>query len=257
MRRPARTAFAAGTLGFALGGFFDGILLHQVLQWHHFLSLLPSEAEAGLQRQVLWDGLFHVAVYAVAVFGLWQLWLARGALAGDRAAPATSRFMLVAALLGFALWQIVDVVGFHWIAGIHRIRVDVPNPLAWDLGWLAATAVPPLLLARALSRSKDAGGNAGGRAIAAGLALAVLGAAPIAARPAPVEGPTLVLFRPGAALPAAVALDARLVWLDLSGDVAALALPPGVTTWMLYRHGALLVGSAAAAGCLGWSRVGA
>jgi uncharacterized membrane protein len=26
-------------LGFGLGGFFDGIILHQVLQWHHLLSL--------------------------------------------------------------------------------------------------------------------------------------------------------------------------------------------------------------------------
>ena len=25
-------------LGMALGGFFDGILLHQMLQWHHLLS---------------------------------------------------------------------------------------------------------------------------------------------------------------------------------------------------------------------------
>lgn len=30
-----RAALAGGLLGFALGGFFDGILLHQVLQWHH------------------------------------------------------------------------------------------------------------------------------------------------------------------------------------------------------------------------------
>src|SRR5687768_8252330 len=29
-------------LGFALGGFFDGILLHQILQWHHLLSLVPG-----------------------------------------------------------------------------------------------------------------------------------------------------------------------------------------------------------------------
>ncbi|WP_201270039.1 DUF2243 domain-containing protein [Sinorhizobium meliloti] len=25
-------------LGVSIGGFFDGILLHQVLQWHHLLS---------------------------------------------------------------------------------------------------------------------------------------------------------------------------------------------------------------------------
>jgi uncharacterized membrane protein len=30
-------------LGFAFGGFFDGILLHQVLQWHHLLSGIGPE----------------------------------------------------------------------------------------------------------------------------------------------------------------------------------------------------------------------
>jgi uncharacterized membrane protein len=31
--------FSAGILfGLGLGGFFDGIVLHQVLQWHHMLS---------------------------------------------------------------------------------------------------------------------------------------------------------------------------------------------------------------------------
>ena len=30
--------WAGYSLGFGIGGFFDGILLHQVLQWHHLLS---------------------------------------------------------------------------------------------------------------------------------------------------------------------------------------------------------------------------
>ncbi len=33
-----RLAWAGTILGFSLGGFFDGILLHQVLQWHHLFS---------------------------------------------------------------------------------------------------------------------------------------------------------------------------------------------------------------------------
>jgi uncharacterized membrane protein len=37
----------AFTLGFAFGAFFDGILLHQVLQWHH---LLMPGARRPLQR---------------------------------------------------------------------------------------------------------------------------------------------------------------------------------------------------------------
>jgi uncharacterized membrane protein len=55
-------AIAAGVLGFALGGFFDGILLHQVLQWHHFLSLVPGEALRDIGVQILADGLFHAAM---------------------------------------------------------------------------------------------------------------------------------------------------------------------------------------------------
>jgi uncharacterized membrane protein len=35
---------ASGILfGLGLGGFFDGIVLHQVLQWHHMLSMLVSD----------------------------------------------------------------------------------------------------------------------------------------------------------------------------------------------------------------------
>ena len=59
-------------LGFALGGFFDGILLHQILQWHHLLSLVPGIDD--LRMQVLWDGWFHALMYVIALAGLAGLW---------------------------------------------------------------------------------------------------------------------------------------------------------------------------------------
>ncbi|MBD0275613.1 MAG: DUF2243 domain-containing protein, partial [Acetobacteraceae bacterium] len=148
-----RPAMAAGVLGFALGGFFDGIMLHQVLQWHHFLSLVPGEALRDIRAQILADGMFHVAVYAIAALGLSLLWRARGGLVA-----ASGRRLLGATLLGFGVWQVVDVVGFHWLVGIHRIRVDVPDPLLWDLGWLAVIGLPPLLAGLWLRRSGAAGG---------------------------------------------------------------------------------------------------
>jgi uncharacterized membrane protein len=80
-----RLALAGGILGFALGGFFDGILLHQVLQWHHFLSLVEGEAYRDIRTQILADGLFHVAVYAVASVGLWLLWRGRSGFTGSGA----------------------------------------------------------------------------------------------------------------------------------------------------------------------------
>ena len=253
-------AFAAGVLGFALGGFFDGIMLHQVLQWHHFLSLVPGEALRDIRAQILADGLFHVAVYAVAALGLWLLWRARGGLG-----TADGRRLLGAALLGFGAWQAVDVAGFHWVVGIHRIRVDVPDPLLWDLGWLAVFGLPPLLAGLWLRRSAPddpaaPGGGGHGRAAAAMLALSVLGAAPWASLPPPGATTALVLFRPGlgleGAFAAVAAADGRVVWADASGGLLAVELGPEASAWRLYRHGALLVGtSGPAAGCLAWTKV--
>jgi uncharacterized membrane protein len=248
-------ALAAGVMGFALGGFFDGIMLHQVLQWHHFLSLAGGEAWRDIRMQILADGLFHVAVYAIALLGLWLLWRARGGLGGAWA-------VLGWALLGFGIWQLVDVVGFHWIVGIHRIRVDVPNPLAWDIGWLAVIGLPPLLVGAWLLRRQggDAGpGRRGGTAMAAMLALAVIGAAPVASLPPAGVTTAVVLFRPGLGLERAVAAvaaaEGRILWADASGELLAVDLGREGSTWSLYRHGALLVGNGPVANCLGWMRI--
>ncbi|HVE53976.1 MAG TPA: DUF2243 domain-containing protein, partial [Ramlibacter sp.] len=126
-------------LGFSLGGFFDGILLHQVLQWHHLLSNV--EGVRDVRTQILADGLFHVLMYVLAAIALGMLWRSRTEH-GDNGAGAMVRGN---ALLGFGIWNIVDIAGFHWLAGIHRIRVDVPDPMFWDLAWLAFFGVLPTL----------------------------------------------------------------------------------------------------------------
>jgi uncharacterized membrane protein len=47
-------------LGLGLGRFFDGIVLHQILQWHHMLSAIePVDTVRGLEINTLGDGLFH------------------------------------------------------------------------------------------------------------------------------------------------------------------------------------------------------
>ena len=46
-------------LGVGLGGFVDGIVLHQILQWHHMLTATvdhPAETVAGLEANTLADG---------------------------------------------------------------------------------------------------------------------------------------------------------------------------------------------------------
>lgn len=251
----AHLALAGGVLGFALGGFFDGILLHQVLQWHHLFSLVPGEIWRDIKMQILMDGWFHVLHYIIALAGLWLLWRARANFSGTGA----DLRLLGAALLGFSLWQFVDVVLFHWVLVIHRVRVGVPNPLAYDLGWLVAFGVTSLLAGLWLRRRGRSGGGPGRPAVAVAVALAAMMGGSAAALPPPGTTTTLVLFRPGVSTPdafaAVAAIDGRVVWADPSSGVLAIDAGSAARAWRLYGHGALLVSSSAiVGGCLMWTR---
>jgi uncharacterized membrane protein len=63
-------------LGLGLGGFFDGIVLHQLLQWHHMLTSagFPADTVENLRINTFWDGLFHASTYIFVVLGLAILW---------------------------------------------------------------------------------------------------------------------------------------------------------------------------------------
>jgi uncharacterized membrane protein len=248
----ARTRyFGAAVLGFAFGGFFDGILLHQVLQWHHFLSLVPGDRYQDIHVQILADGLFHLAIYLIALVGLIMLWRHAGARTADGV-------LLGWAALGFSLWQFVDVVLVHWIVGIHRIRVGVPNPLLWDLGWLAAFGVTSLLIGIWLIvRSQPTSGNKSARGAPAISALIILSA--LATLRPGASSSTVVLFRsdmqPSQTFAAAAALDANILWGDPTGRILVLDLPSSMRSWQLYTQGAVLVGNVGAVGCLSWMRI--
>ena len=71
-------------MGVGLGGFVDGILLHQILQWHHMLTGEhggePMTTVAGLEANTLVDGFFHVATWlfvATATFLTVRAWQRR------------------------------------------------------------------------------------------------------------------------------------------------------------------------------------
>jgi uncharacterized membrane protein len=240
-------------LGFALGGFFDGILLHQILQWHHLLSLVPGLDD--LRLQVLWDGYFHALMYLIALAGLWGLWRARRRAMVEgivlNGAPLAG-----ALLLGFGAWHVLDGVLSHWVLGIHRIKLDSPAPLAWDLAWLAVFGLGPIFLARHLLERRTP--RAGSPTAAVWLLAALTGGAGAWALQEPAgQRFTTVVFAPGASrATVSDALDAtgaRLLWSDRAMGVVVVAVPRE-RRWDFYRHGALLVGGTAlGAGCVSWS----
>jgi uncharacterized membrane protein len=252
-----RSTAAAIILGLAFSGFFDGILLHQVLQWHHFLSLVPGETYRDLRVQVYADGLFHVVVYCIAAIGLIMLVRARREL--DR--PGAGRRFVGGAVLGFGVWNIADVGFFHWVLKIHRIRVNVSNPLAYDLAWFFGLGVLVAALGWWILQHRDGkspGDGLRGRTVAATLAAGLALAVPIANIPGR-DGNTLVVFRPGVgaagAINAIVLAKAGIVALDSEGGYAVIRMGQDGSKTPLYRAGALLITrSPLLAGCLAFTQ---
>ena len=253
---PRRFKWAGYLIGIALGGFFDGILLHQVLQWHHLLSLVDSPVLRDIRMQILADGLFHVLMYVIAMWGLVLLWRSRQAFAH----PSGGRMLAACVLLGFGIWNVIDIVLFHWILVIHRIRVDVANPLAWDIGWLVLFGLPFIAAALVLGRRAAAAGTAdrpGATARALVISALTLGAGLFAALPPAGNGNALVVFAAGTTplqvMQAIDAADLRIVGADRSATVWAVHADRPGDAMKLYRHGALMVsGSMLAPGCFNW-----
>ncbi|WP_028034093.1 DUF2243 domain-containing protein [Chelativorans sp. J32] len=248
----AEYRWAGYLLGFAIGGFFDGILLHQILQWHHLLSGLGDGGPGDLRFQILADGLFHLMMYVLLLLGLWLLWRARATFS----LPPGNRLILGNALIGFGAWHILDGILSHWVLGIHRIRMDSAVPLFWDLLWFFLFGVV-FVLAGLFFRSSGSSGARNTSFSSAALSVFALVSGAAAALPPADNGNVLVVFRPGVspaqALSAVTEIDGRLIWSDKSDQLWAIALPRDASVWPLYRNGALLVsGSPVVAGCLNW-----
>ena len=136
-----RPSPAAGLMyGMGLGGFVDGIVLHQLLQWHHLVSDVggyPVDTVAGLEVNTMADGFFHVATWFL-VLGASLVTLAQWRQ--GRLAPSWS-FHVGGVLAGWGIFNLVEGLVDHQLLGIHHVRDDLGGPLAWDLGFLAFGAV--------------------------------------------------------------------------------------------------------------------
>lgn len=125
-------------LGVGLGGFFDGIFLHQVFQWHHMFSDIYSvDTVAGLRMNTLGDGLFHTVTWLAVLLGLGLLY---GRVTECRREVWGSFTLWSWILMGWGLFNLIEGLVDHQILGIHHVRSG-PHQLAWDLGFLASGVI--------------------------------------------------------------------------------------------------------------------
>jgi uncharacterized membrane protein len=127
-------------LGLGLGGFLDGIVLHQILGWHHLICTTDtcqvSTVEA-LKSQNTQDGFFHLAVWTLTAIGVAMLFRA----AKIQATDWSGRSLTGAMIAGWGIFNFVEGLINHQLLGIHHVLPGSPHQLLYDLLFLASGVV--------------------------------------------------------------------------------------------------------------------
>lgn len=151
--REATTALSGGLiLGLGLGGFADGIVLHQIAQWHNMGSaVLPPTTMDAMMQNMRWDGLFHVATWILTLVGVVLLWRE-----GQRGtAPVSLRVLIGQMILGWGIFNLVEGVVDHHLLGLHHVR-DVPMHVpAYDWIFLGVGGLLMIAVGWLMSHPRD------------------------------------------------------------------------------------------------------
>ena len=138
-------------LGLGQAGFFDGIVFHQLLQWHHmFTNIESSNSVSGLELNTLGDGLFHLVDWLFTLSGLVVLWLAI-----KRNDVDLSTYVLIGAFcIGAGMFNITEGILSHHIFQIHHVKPGA-HQLAWDLSFIGAGILSAIIGGIILNRSTN------------------------------------------------------------------------------------------------------
>ncbi|MGI6852385.1 DUF2243 domain-containing protein [Mesorhizobium sp. 1B3] len=133
---------AAGVFfGLGLGGFFDGIVFHQILQWHHMVTSAgyPADSVENLEFNTLLDGLFHASTYVFVFIGLLLLWRT----AHRSHLRWSGKLLAGSILIGFGIFNLVEGFVNHQLLGLHHVNETVPRHqwIYWDIGFLVWGAI--------------------------------------------------------------------------------------------------------------------
>ena len=141
--KPLRTAGIL--IGVGMGGFVDGILLHQILQVHNMLSnkYFPDTL-VNEQINMFWDGIFHAFTWVVTAIGIRKLWK----VAQSREIILQTNIFVGSLFLGWGLFNLIEGIIDHQILGLHHvIQRAAPTPqLIWDLAFLVLGGVGMIAL---------------------------------------------------------------------------------------------------------------
>lgn len=129
---PLRRAGVA--IGIGMGGFIDGILFHQIFQFHNMLSArIPTSDLLGVKVNMVWDGVFHLAVWLITALGIGLLFRA----GRRRDAQWSAQVFLPALLIGWGAFNLVEGLVNHHVLQLHHVY-EAAGQSGWDYAFLAS-----------------------------------------------------------------------------------------------------------------------
>lgn len=132
MKRENKNLFIAGLiLGLGLLGAIDGIVFHQLLQWHHMVL------SDNIQLEIVTDGLFTALFSATLIWGGVKIFQD----ARKNELGTSWRIFLGGIYIGGGAFNIVEGIVDHHILQVHRVKPMAENPLMYDLAFLAMGAL--------------------------------------------------------------------------------------------------------------------
>ncbi len=135
---PVPLTSAATVLGIGIGGFIDGIVLHQIMQWHEMLSnKLPPSTLINKSVNMFWDGVFHGFCLVVVLIGVVLIWKLLWRKDIDR----SGNLLAGGLLLGWGLFNIVEGIIDHHLLKLHNVREITPHTDAWNYGFLVLSVL--------------------------------------------------------------------------------------------------------------------
>jgi uncharacterized membrane protein len=124
-------------VGIGIAGTVDEVLLHQLLNWHHFYT-------DGESVEMWTDGVFHLLSTGSLVTGLVMLW---------RRGARPDRTLLGGILVGAGAFNLYDGTIQHKLLKLHEVREGEPT-LAYDAVFIGVALA--VLLAGVLVLRKEA-----------------------------------------------------------------------------------------------------
>ncbi len=129
---------AGVVLGAGFAGLADGIILHQILGWHHLVCYTVDcqpDSVAQLQKENVQDGYFHLGLWLTLLMGTGMLF--RAMRDADANKDGQGRILLGAMLAGSGFFNFMEGLINHQILGLHHVLPGSPHQFLYDMLYLA------------------------------------------------------------------------------------------------------------------------